>query len=344
MKIGIVNDVSMAVRVLSKVIEDSTNHHIIWHAYDGLEAVNKCAQQTPDLILMDLLMPVMDGVTATQKIMHKNPCAILIVTSSVEKNLSLVYEAMGHGALDVVKTPTVGIEFLTEDRSDLLKKISTIEALLGYKIKKINKNEKKFPHIELRSSTIPLLVIGASTGGPMSIAEILSKFPENSPFATVIIQHMDQEFTKGFAKWLGEHTKIKVEVAQEGKFPKKGCAYIAGQNKHLKLRSNGTFYYVEEPMENPYKPSVDVFFASVAMHWPGKFVATLLTGMGCDGAQGLKQLKDLGWHTIAESKESCVIYGMPKVAVSIGAVSSILHLDLIAEEILSRIPNSYISG
>lgn len=337
MKIGIVNDISLAVRVLSKFIHERTEHKVIWHAYNGKEAVERCAHETPDLILMDLVMPVMDGVKATKIIMERHPCAILIVTSSIKTNLSLVYEAMGVGALDVVRTPTIEEHQTFDTRNELLKKINTIETLLGYKLSKKGLNSTKEPQKKIfKSGTLPLLIMGASTGGPMSLAEIISKFPANIPFATIIIQHLDEEFTAGFSRWLGQQTEIKVQIAKEGDIPKAGHAYLSGQNKHLIMNANGAFAYDDEPSSNPYKPSIDVFFLSIAENWPGKFVAALLTGMGCDGARGLKKLRDIGWHTISESQESCVIYGMPKVALEINAVSVSLHLDKIAHEILKK--------
>lgn len=337
MRIGIVNDISMAVRVLSKFIHERTDHKVIWHAYNGKEAIEHSSKETPDLILMDLVMPVMDGVKATKIIMENNPCAILIVTSSIKTNLSLVYEAMGAGALDVVRTPTIieGQNF--DSRNELLKKINTIETLLGYKISKKNlfETDGKLKKI-FKSDTLPLLILGASTGGPMSIAEIISKFPANVPFATIIIQHLDEQFTLGFSRWLSQQTAIKVQIAHEGEHPKAGHAYLSGQNKHLTISPKGFFAYDDEPSSNPYKPSIDVFFFSIAENWPGKFIAALLTGMGCDGARGLKRLREIGWHTIAESEKSSVIYGMPKVAMEIEAASVSLDCDKISEEIIKK--------
>jgi len=339
MKIGIVNDITLTVRVLDDYLHNNTNHQVIWRAYNGIEAVERCAAETPDLILMDLIMPEMGGVEATREIMKNSPCAILIVTSSVKGNLSKVYEAMGHGALDVVKTPTIQIQGVFESTHELLKKINTIETLLGYKS---NKTNSIFVSPTQKQSNMsinvpPMVALGASTGGPMAVAEILSQMPADIPFAISIIQHIDEEFTLGLAKWLSGHTHLPVKIAKEGVKPEAGVVYLSGYNKHLLIDSDCNFYYTEDPLSNPYKPSVDLFFSSLAQNWPNDVIGVILTGMGCDGARGLKELRSIGCYTIAEDKSTCVIYGMPKVAEEIDAAVSVLPLDNIGVTILEKL-------
>lgn len=316
MRLAIVNDMRMTVELLKRIIASQPFYELAWVAYEGAEAVEKCAADTPDLILMDLIMPVMDGVEATKQIMQKSPCAILIVTASVGANVSKVFEAMGHGALDVVRTPTLNPLTQTVDSRELIAKIDRIGLLIG-KAKAKSKPSTSEP---------PLLLIGASTGGPMALVHVLKHLPKPSPCATLLIQHVDQQFSLGLASWLSQESGAYVKIAEEGMEPEAGMALLAGKNDHLLMLEGGSLQYTEDPVDNPYRPSVDVFFASVATHWNKKGLALLLTGMGGDGARGMKALHDLGWHTIAQDEASCVVFGMPKAAIALGAVSEVLSL------------------
>lgn len=340
MRIGIVNDVHMAVQILSKIIELQTPHQVAWVAYDGAEAVEKCLVDRPDIILMDLLMPVMDGVEATRRIMKESPCAILIVTSSVSANLYKVYEAMGKGALDVVATPSLDLNHAYTNKNDLIYKIETIENLLGLKSvsQKVHLNEEHLiPALGNSHSYRPLLAIGASTGGPMALAHILSKFSKDVPFATVVIQHLNEEFVPGLIDWLNDQTPLNVRAAKEGQFVEKGCVYLPVNGAHLTLSNGGRFSYEEANEMSFFIPSIDRFFISAAKFWPNQSVGVLLTGMGNDGAEGLKHLQDNGWFTIAQDRETSIVYGMPRAAEAMGAVSALLPLNEIPLKILERI-------
>lgn len=340
MKIGIVNDVNMAVHILSSLIKEKTTHEVVWTAYNGLEAVEKCRQCIPDIILMDLIMPVMDGVQATNLIMKETPCAILIVTSSVVGNLHKVFEAMGHGALDVVKTPSLEIGGGHDTSNELLIKIETIGMLIG----KVPSRKGTFPvnkaPLERKQSLLkvpPLFVIGASTGGPMAIAKILAAFPKDVPFASIIIQHINQDFVPGLIHWLNQQSSLKVTFAEEGMLPEKGKVYLPASAQHLVFTQECTFKYFSPKELCTFQPSVDVFFSSAAKYWPIRSVGALLTGMGVDGAQGLKELNNAGWYTIAEDKKTCVVFGMPKAACELGAASVILPIDKIADAVVDRL-------
>lgn len=340
MRIAIVNDVRMIIEVLRRVISNVPSYEVAWIAKDGAEAVKKCAEDTPDLILMDLIMPVMGGVDATNAIMKNTPCAILIVTSNVSDNMSKVFEAMGYGALDVVNAPVVNNISSPEGIDEILKKIATIGQLLGIKEKTKGKKDKGAGYGKLaglKKKLPPLVVIGASTGGPMALAKIISRFPENTQLATVIIQHVDQQFSQGLAAWLAEQTLIPVEIARNGIMPSAGKILLAGTNNHLMMTHSLALKYTPTPLELPYRPSVDIFFNSIAQNWPDKGVAILLTGMGNDGAKGMKALHDLGWHTIAEHQKSCVVFGMPKAAIELGAASEVLPIEQIAPKVLSYV-------
>lgn len=324
MRIAIVNDVSLAVEALRRVLLQVPQHQIAWVAYTGAEAVKKCTHDPPDLILMDLFMPEMDGVEATRQIMQRSPCAILIVTADVQHSSAKVFEAMGYGALDAVNTPSLGSSGTPEDSRLLLAKIQTIGKLIG---------KTHFIPIQSRS---PLIVIGASTGGPKAIVTILSQLPADFNAAIVIVQHVDVQFALGMIDWLDQQTPLQVRKAASGDRPIKGTALFACTNDHLCLQSNGTLTYTPFPIDYPYRPSVDVFFKSVAQYWTDRGTAILLTGMGRDGAEGLKALRQRGWNTIAQTEASCVVFGMPRAAIELNAAVEILSPDAIAQALLKR--------
>ena len=214
MNIGIVNDLPMAVEALRRALALRPEHRVLWIARNGVEAVNLCAQQKPDLVLMDLRMPEMDGVQATRRIMAETPCAILVVTVSINASSTRVFEAMGHGALDAVDTPALGDGDLRQSAAPLLAKIDLIGRLL------IEKNRGTggaqigaSPPGSLRSNLL-LVAIGASAGGPAALATILGGLPADYPAAVVVVQHVDEQFAAGMAVWLGQSSRLPVRLAR----------------------------------------------------------------------------------------------------------------------------------
>ncbi len=327
MRIAIVNDLHLAVEVLRKVILSMPEYEIAWIAPNGLEAVEKCARDLPDLILMDLIMPVMDGVQATRAIMRETPCPILVVTATVTGNAPRVFEAMGYGALDAVCTPVFGANGVLAGGEELLRKIGMVGKLIGGTHP--NRHHADGPANEKRKP--PLMVaIGSSTGGPRALATILSRLPENLDAAIVVVQHVDARFADSLADWLREQSKLPVTVIKDGAVPDAGAVYLAGTDDHLVLGSDRAFHYTPEPMNNPYRPSVDTLLFSLERNWPTKDIGALLTGIGRDGARGLLALRLAGWRTIAQDERTSVIYGMPKAAVELGAANEILPLEEIA--------------
>ena len=337
MRIAIVNDMRMALEILKRIVRQ--NHEIAWTALDGREAVEKCCDDTPDLILMDLIMPVMDGVEATREIMERAPCAILVVTASVGANASKVYEAMSFGALDATNTPILNTAGNTEGRDSLLSKIDEIGMLLS---KTPPPPPPAVTHRgarpDAKNQRLPLLAIGSSTGGPQALAAILSKLPAALPVAIVIIQHIDEHFAPGLADWLDTQAGVHVTLAQAGHPPKPGNAYIAATNDHLILSPDFRFQYTDEPRELAYRPSVDAFFHCLVGLAAENVTGILLTGMGSDGADGLLALRRAGHHTIAQDQESCIVYGMPRAAAERDAASEIIPLRRIADAIRLRYP------
>jgi len=335
MRIAIANDNDANLMVLKHVIEKKTEHDVAWTAADGLEAIEKCKQDTPDMILMDMIMPGVNGVQACQAIMKETPCAILIVTASVTGNAAMIFEAMSFGALDVVQTPFSGIANTEAEVSDFIRKINVVKSLVKKNGYNNNAPETTSDNTASEEKNQSILVIGSSTGGPGVLATILSQLPEDFPIPVIIVQHVDSSFTNSFASWLDNQSPLDVRIACEGERPQAGSALIAGESDHLVMLANGKLSYSEEPKEMIYRPSVDVFFNSVAKQWQGSIIAALLTGMGKDGAQGLASIHKLGGHTITQSKDTCAVYGMPKAADQLGVSTESLAPDEIANSIIN---------
>jgi two-component system response regulator WspF len=331
MRIAIVNDMPMAVEALRRAIAFEPAHQVVWVASNGAEAVERCAECVPDLILMDLIMPVMDGVEATRQIMAATPCAIVIVTVDREQNVHRVFEAMGHGALDVVDTPALGAGDPQKAAAPLLRKILNIGWLIGQRDSRVSTVETPVRQNLPRHG---LVVIGSSAGGPAALEMLLNGLPANFPAAIVLVQHVDQVFAAGMAEWLSSVSGLPVRLARDGEPPQAGTVLLAGTNHHIRLLKNGHLAYTAEPVNEIYRPSIDVFFESVARYWSGDAVGVLLTGMGRDGAQGLKLMRQQGFLTIAQDQGSSAVYGMPKAAAGIDAAVEIRPLDKIAPRLI----------
>src|SRR5580692_1678491 len=267
MRIAIVNDTLIAVEAMRRVVSQAAGHELAWVARDGAEAVERCARDTPDLVLMDLIMPEMDGVEATRQIMAHTPCAIVVVTASVDQNTSKVFEAMGAGALDCVDTP------ILEHTGNFI----GTDALLG-KIQTINRLISPGPAgripLKPRPAVLPapvprrlLVAIGASAGGPAALARVLSQLPVDFPAPIVVVQHVDARFAESLAVWLGGKTRLAVRLAQEGDRPQPGTVLLAGLENHLVFISPTRLGYTSQPMDSTYRPSIDVFFRSVERSW-----------------------------------------------------------------------------
>jgi two-component system response regulator WspF len=337
MRIGIVNDMPLAREALRRVVVSFPGHEVAWLAADGAEAVAATKRDRPDLILMDLIMPGVDGAEATRRIMADTPCPILVVTSTVTGHLGKVYDAMGHGALDAVDTPTLGPRGEVAGASTLLDKIGTVAKLIGKAPIRSDLAETARNRPAPQPTRDVLVAIGSSTGGPNALAEFLTDLPRSFDSPMVLVQHVDSGFASGLARWLTDRSNRRVEVAQNGDMPTRGRVLLAGTNDHIVLDPDRRLRYVEEPREVCFRPSVDVFFKSLLAHWPEPGVAVVLTGMGRDGASGLYSLRKAGWHTIAQDEATSVIWGMPRAAAEIGAAMKVLPVSEIGAAVVDEV-------
>lgn len=332
MRIAIVNDLALATEAIRRALATAPIHQLAWTARDGAEAVRRCAEDRPDLILMDLIMPVMDGVEATRRIMNSTPCAILVVTATVDGNFGRVYDALGAGALDAVNTPTLLGPGGAAGVAALLAKIDVISRITGAGTSlpwPPAAEAAPLPAVPKTGSGRWLFAIGCSAGGPAALADLLKHFPAGYPAAFVVIQHLDETFAQGLANWLASQITLPVKIARPDDTPEAGVVLLPGRDDHLVLMPSGRLAYTPEPLSNPYRPSVDAFFTSVATHWRARAAGVVLTGMGRDGAQGLKKMRTAGFTTIAQDRASSAVYGMPKAAAEAGGAVHILPLDTI---------------
>jgi two-component system response regulator WspF len=338
MRVAIVNDLALAREVLRRLVLSVPGYAVAWTAADGAEAVRRAAADRPDAILMDLVMPALDGVEATRRIMAESPCPILLVTSSVCGNFNKVYEAMGHGGLDAVDTPTLAPDGTVRNGDGLVARLRKIEqAHVAAPLCHVEVPAVPGGGRPAAGPQPPLVALGASTGGPEALARVLAALPADLPAAVVVAQHIGAEFAPSLAAWLQGRTRLRVRLATPGDALVPGEVRLAATDDHLVVDAGGRLACTREPASCPYRPSVDALFLSLAAHWPRPGVAALLTGMGTDGARGLGCLREAGWLTLAQDQATSVVYGMPQAAARLGAAARVLPLPDIAGAIVAHL-------
>jgi chemotaxis response regulator CheB len=332
MNVAIVNDSKMAAEVLRRILAQLPDFTLAWTAYSGEEALRLCAQSPPDIILMDLIMPGIDGAETTRRIMQSRPCVILVVTATTMGNRDKVFEAMGYGALDAVNTPVLGTGNHLEGAQPLIQKLHTVSRLVVGHAARSRPGSVDFEATSSDTSALPVVGIGASTGGPQALAEILSRLPDPFPAIVMVVQHVDEQFTPGLAAWLQHYSKIPVSIARQGERLSPDGIWLAGTKDNLTYQ-DGTAIYKAAPEDAAHSPSIDALFFSLANPHRAPRVGVLLTGMGRDGAAGLLAMRKSGAHTIAQDESTSVVYGMPKAAAELDAATEILPLAAIPQRI-----------
>lgn len=332
-------DDSILVRTLFRdalnLADDMT---VVGEAANGVEAVAMSKSLNPDIIIMDILMPLMDGLEATGTIMGANPVPILILSSTVsDKDVKLAFTAIKKGALDVMEKPLVSG---AGNQADFFARLREKVRLLA-RVKVIRHTQKP----DRLKATVPdkaakrtILAIGASTGGPKAVMSIIKTLPGDFCGAIFIVQHISSGFAKGFAHWLDLESKVQVRLAETGDVPAAGTALVAPTDCQM-IFENGAVKLIDAPPVNCCRPSIDVFFESLAPAHGADTVGLLLTGMGRDGAKGLLRLKEHGALTIVQNEESCAVFGMPKAAIALNAADEVLHLNTIPESIMKKFQN-----
>lgn len=329
-KVVLVDDSLLILNIFKKILSSYEELEIVGAYSKASDALQAVIKEKPDVLCTDYSMPGMDGLELISEIMEKNPCPILVVSSLVEqkKQPENVFNLLEAGAVDVLSKPLINSEEeLQKFTSQLLRKIILLSGVYTFRRKKKNnfsstKEMGAFLSVN-HNQKFNIVLIGASTGGPLLISEIIKTLPENYSLPIVCVQHISEGFLKGMIDWLQSLTKLKIETAGHGDFPKPGTIYFPPEKSHLLFDNKGRFLLdYSEPL-NGHKPAINKTFYSAADTFGEKALALLLTGMGNDGATGLLQIRGKGGYTIAQDESSCVVFGMPKAAIEMDAVVSV---------------------
>ncbi|BBD07500.1 protein-glutamate methylesterase/protein-glutamine glutaminase [Desulfovibrio ferrophilus] len=348
-KVLIVDDSAVVRNTMADLISSDPELEVMDTAADPFVAAKKMEIEVPDVITLDVEMPRMDGLTFLKKIMSQHPIPVVMCSTLTEKGSETLMRALEYGAVDIIQKPKLGTkQFLEESR---IRITDAVKAAARVKVEKLRVRKKikiqpklsadavidgPAPKMNKLQTTEKVVAVGASTGGTEALRIFLEALPRNCP-GVVIVQHMPEMFTAAFAQRLDSTCMIKVKEAADGDTVLPGQALIAPGNKHMLLKRSGARYYVElkdGPLVRRHRPSVDVLFRSSARYGGSNILGVIMTGMGDDGAVGMKEMKDAGAYNIAQDEASCVVYGMPGEAVKAGGVDKIMPLEAIAPEVV----------
>ena len=351
-KVMIVDDSAVVRQVVVSMLQAEPGIKVIGAASDPLFAIERMKNEWPDVILLDVEMPRMDGITFLKKIMSERPTPVIICSTLTEAGAATTVEALSAGAATIITKPRVGLkQFMTESMDELttaIRQAAKIDARrMARRVRTVatavparNSADVILAPVRERAmarTTEHIVAIGTSTGGTQALEAVLSELPAVSP-GIVVVQHMPPQFTAAFAARLNSLCEIEVREAVNNDRVVPGCALIAPGGKHMLLVRSGAQYHVEikdGPPVNRHRPSVDVLFRSVAKCAGKNALGVIMTGMGDDGARGLKEMRDAGAHTVAQDEATCVVFGMPKEAIRLEAAARIEPLDNIARLILA---------
>jgi len=345
-KVLIVDDSALVRQTLSDILSSDPDIEVIGMAQDPIVAVQRIAEQVPDVITLDVEMPRMDGITFLQKLMSQHPIPVVMCSSLAESGSETALKALEYGAVDIITKPKMGTkQFIEESRIRICDSIKAAAAARIMPHRAIREVAPKYtadvmmeaPNAKaMILTTEKIVAVGASTGGTEALSVFLQMLPEDTP-GIVIVQHMPEDFTAAFAKRLKSICKVTVKEAENNDSVVRGHVLIAPGNKHTLLKRSGARYYVEVkdgPLVSRHRPSVDVLFRSAARYAGKNAVGVILTGMGDDGAHGMKEMHDAGAVTIAQDEATCVVFGMPNEAIKRGGVDKVMPLEKVAAEMM----------
>jgi two-component system chemotaxis response regulator CheB len=324
----IVDDSAMVRDVLRDFLESEGSFNIIGEAEDGEEAVRKIFSLSPDLVTLDIEMPKMNGLEVIEKVMEKMAVPIVVISS--QDTAKTAYEATLKGALEFYSKDLFTSSLAPAKQAQIFETLKRISGIKGRKADFSLTSHNFIQQPEQRK--IDAVVIASSTGGPKALSRFLSLLPGDFPVPLAVVQHNSSGFDKGFSQWLDGYTKLEVKLADDGEVPRPGRVYIAPTDKHLTMRGMSFAHTNEEPVNNQ-KPAADMLFKSAALSLGRSLISVVLTGMGSDGAEGTRKVREMGGITLAQDEESSLIYGMPRAAAETGCVDMVLPLDEIPPEL-----------
>ena len=340
-KVLIVDDSALMRQMLSEIIGGYDDFEVVGVAHDPYIAREKIKALNPDVLTLDVEMPRMDGLTFLENLMRLRPMPVLMVSSLTKKNAETTLRALELGAVDFVTKPVAQTSEDLALYGEMIVEKLRATACAGLPRARGERNRSRLPSSPAKSTFRPgqLVAIGASTGGTEALREVLSPLPDAFP-PVLVVQHMPEMFTKMFAKRLDGLCKITVTEAQHGERIAHGHAYIAPGDMHMRLARRSDHLVVsldQDPPVNRHRPAVDVLFHSIAEVAGKNAVGVILTGMGADGKSGIRALKEAGSRTLAQDRDSCVVFGMPKAAIDTGCVDAIVPIEEMADEILRSV-------
>lgn len=345
-KVLLVEDSPVALEILKRLLATSPEIKVVGTARNGKEALELIPQVQPNVICTDLHMKEMDGLEFTKQVMTKDARPILVISTSVQKeDTQTIFQLLEAGAVDVFPKPSAGLAANYEQvKRELIGKIKVLSGVKVFTKRQLQstttakevKSPQPLPIGQLVDVTAPFRVvtIGASTGGPQALNSLLSQLPSNFPVPVICTQHICEGFLQGLVDWLALECQLKVKISQNGELPLPGTIYFAPERCHLEIDAQGKFAYSIAPPVDGHRPSVTVTFKSVAKFYGRATAAILLTGMGRDGAEGMRMISQVGGMTIAQDEKSSVVFGMPKEAITLGAAKHILPVQEIAPLLL----------
>jgi len=322
----IVDDSPLVRSILKDFIESEGSFKVIGEGENGQEGVNKAKELVPDLITMDYEMPVMNGLDAIVEIRKFSSCGMVVISS--HDTAKMAYDAAVNGAHEFFAKDIFTSRMTDIQREEIFKTLKQIT--------NINKKNNIKHHVNENITLlkkINCIVIASSTGGPMALRRLCSDLPADFPVPVLLVQHNTSGFDRGFVQWLDGYARLNVQLADEGQFPAKGNIYVAPTDKHLIVGENGLSFDHSDPVSNQ-KPAADILFKSAAELYRDSLISIVLTGMGSDGAEGTRYVKQAGGLTIAQDEATSMIYGMPEAAEETGCVDMILPLDDIAQKLV----------
>ncbi len=349
-QVMLIDDSAVVRQTLSEVLSGEDDIAVIETASDPYDAVEKLKKCVPDVIILDIEMPRMDGLTFLRKLMSQHPLPVIICSSKAEEGSNNVFQAMQFGAVDIIQKPKVGTKQFIEESRVMIS--DAVRAAHLARVKKISPSVQRVspklsadvilppasPHAVSIETTECVVAIGASTGGTEALREFLEQLPIDCP-GMVIVQHMPEHFTAAFASRLDGICAVNVKEAENNDSVLRGRVLVAPGNRHLLLKRSGARYYVEVkdgPLVSRHRPSVDVLFRSTARYAGKNAIGVIMTGMGDDGAKGMLEMKEAGAFTVAQDEATCVVFGMPKEAIKLGAVDSVVPLREIAPLVIRK--------
>ena len=335
-RVLVVDDSALMRKLIPQMLETSRSIEVVGTAMDGNFCLKKIDELHPDVVTLDLQMPGMNGIDTLKEIMRRNPLPVIVVSSHSTDGASVTFKALGLGAFDFVTKPHDAMTHMEETASELIAKIKAAADCKVVRPGRFMSMQTRPEKISVGKSAprpTKLVAIGVSTGGPQALEFLLAQLPPDFPGSIVVVQHMPEGFTDMFARRLDEVCSLRVKEAQSGDILQAGRVLVCPGSRHMRVKRltmGDVVVLSDEPRVNGHRPSVDVLFNSVAEEFNKDAVAVLMTGMGEDGAVGLGAVKKSGGMTIAQSEESCVVFGMPKAAIERGYANRVVALDVLA--------------